>query len=262
MLAHILSRKPYSSSEISNVFQEISGNSDLASLFWIGSAVEFAYHKDVEWLFFGKGILQDPLLRVIISAQYQKKFAFGPPEVQQRVARQIRHFHTPLEQKRGFVIPPEAYLDVLMMIIDMGERTYELMHGPMSREQRLEYFEMCRTMGQWMEIPHIPRSYEEYLQVREESLHRNYRPSEYAGKLFQSYRSHFGPLRFYLVERIMALLSPVSLKPFHQFKTGRFFPLALKLYRRARSKFTITLLETILIPKRYRRQAHAINVWA
>ncbi|TMD24800.1 MAG: DUF2236 domain-containing protein, partial [Chloroflexi bacterium] len=134
MLAHILSRKLYTSSEISNVFQEISGNSDLASLFWIGSAVEFAYHKDVDWLFFGKGILQDPLLRVIISAQYQKKFAFGPPEVQQRVARQIRHFHTPLEQKRGFVIPPEAYLDVLMMIIDMGERTYELMHGPMSRE--------------------------------------------------------------------------------------------------------------------------------
>ena len=127
MLAHILSRKPYSSSEISNVFQEISGNSDLASLFWIGSAVEFAYHKDVDWLFSGKGILQDCILRI--------------------------------------------------------------------------------------------------------------------------------------VERIMALLSPVSLKPFHQFKTGRFFPLALKLYRRVRGKFTITLLETILIPKRYRRQAHAINVW-
>ena len=128
MLAHILSRKPYTSSEISNVFQEISGNSDLASLFWIGSAVEFAYHKDVDWLFFGKGILQDPILRI--------------------------------------------------------------------------------------------------------------------------------------VERIMALLSPASLKPFHQFKTGRFFPLALNLYRRVRSKFMITLLEAILIPKRYRRQAHAINAWA
>ena len=59
MLSYILSRKPYTSPEISNVFQEISGNSDLASLFWIGSAVEFAYHKDVDWLFFGKGILQD-----------------------------------------------------------------------------------------------------------------------------------------------------------------------------------------------------------
>jgi len=66
MLAHILSRKPYTSSEISNVFQEISGNSDLASLFWIGSAVEFAYHKDVDWLFFGKGILQDPILRITL----------------------------------------------------------------------------------------------------------------------------------------------------------------------------------------------------
>ena len=64
------------------------------------------------------------------------------------------------------------------------------------------------------------------------------------------------------IERIMALLSPAPLKPFHHFQTGRFFPLALKLYRRVRSKYTITLLERILIPKRYRRQAHAINVWA
>ena len=118
-----------------------------------------------------------------------KKFAFGSPEVQQRVAQQIRNFHTPLEQKRGFVIPAEAYRDVLMMIIDMGERTYELFHGPLSPEQRLEYFEMCRTMGQWMDIPNIPQSYEEYLYVREESLQRDYRPSEYAEKLFQSYRS-------------------------------------------------------------------------
>ncbi len=262
MLERALSRKLYTTSEINNVFQEISGNTDLASLFWIGSAVEFAYHKDVEWLFFGKGILRDPILRVIISAQYQKKFAFGSPEVQQRVAQQIRNFHTPLEQKRGFVIPAEAYRDVLMMIIDMGERTYELFHGPLSPEQRLEYFEMCRTMGQWMEIPNIPQSYKEYLYVREESLQRNYRPSEHAEKLFQSYRYHFGPLRYYIVERIMALLSPAPLKPFHHFQTGRFFPLALKLYRRVRSKYTITLLERILIPKRYRRQAHAINVWA
>ena len=262
MLKRMLSRKLYTSSEINNVFQEISGNTDLASLFWIGSAVEFAYHQNAEWLFYGKGILQDPILRVIISAQYQKKFAFGSPEVQQRVAQQIRHFHTPLEQKRGFVIPAEAYLDVLMMIIDMGERTYQLMHGPMSREQRLEYFEMCKTMGQWMEIPNVPQSYEEYLCAREESLQRNYRPSVYAEKLFQSYQHHFGPLRYYIVERIMALLSPAPLKPYHQFKTGRFFPLALKLYRQVRSKSTITLLERILIPKRYRRQAHAINVWA
>ena len=229
MQERAIARQGYTLPEITNVLQEISGNSDLATLFWIGSAVEFA---------------------------------FGSLEQQQRTAGQIRRFHTPLEHKRGYDIPPESYRDVLMMIIEMGERAYEQIHGPMSYAQRLEYFEECQKMGHWMEIPDLPQNYDEYLQVREESLHHNYHPSEYAKKLFQSYRSHFGPVRYYLIKQIMALLSPPLLKPFHRFRCGWFFSLALKLYRHVRSKYTITLLEVLLIPKRYRRQAHAINVWA
>lgn len=262
MQKRIPAKPAYTSAQISNVFQEISGNSDLATLFWIGSAVEFAFHKDVDWLFFGKGILQDPFLRVIVSAQYQKKFAFGSEQEQRHVAWQIRHFHTPLEQKRGYVIPKEAYLDVLMMIIEMGERAYEVIHGPMSDQQRLEYFEVCQRMGHWMDIPDIPHCYEEYQRVRKASLQHNYCPSEHAEQLFQSYRAHFGPVRYYIVERIMALLSPPCLRQFHHFPVGRFFPLFLKFYKLVRCKYTITLLETLLIPKRYRRQAHAINIWA
>src|SRR5437588_7334925 len=144
MQERAIARQGYTLPEITNVLQEISGNSDLATLFWVGSAVEFAFHKDVDWLFFGKGILKDPFLRVILSAQYFKKFAFGSPEQQQRTASQIRHFHTSLEHKRGYDIPPEAYRDVLMMIIEMGERAYEQIHGSMSYVQQLEYFEECQ----------------------------------------------------------------------------------------------------------------------
>ena len=64
MPTEISSRRRYTSDEISNVYQEISGTTDIATLFWIGSAIEFAFHKDVDWLFFSQGLLQDPLLRV------------------------------------------------------------------------------------------------------------------------------------------------------------------------------------------------------
>jgi hypothetical protein len=60
MAAGISSRRRYTSAEISSVYQEISGTTDIATLFWIGSAVEFAFHKDVDWLLFSQGLLQDP----------------------------------------------------------------------------------------------------------------------------------------------------------------------------------------------------------
>lgn len=51
----ISSCRKYTSDEISSVYQEISGTTDIATLFWIGSGVEFAFHKDVDWLFFSRG---------------------------------------------------------------------------------------------------------------------------------------------------------------------------------------------------------------
>ncbi len=257
----ISSRKRYTSDEISTVYQEISGTTDIATLFWIGSAVEFAFHQDVDWLFFGQGLLHDPLLRVIISAEYHKKIAFGSAEQQGRVARQIRRLHAALEQQRGYAIPPEAYRDVLLMIIEMGERAYELFHGPMSQQQRLEYFEMCRMLGQGMDIEEVPQNYEDYLQLRKASLAHHYRASEYADHLFQAYQAHFGPVRDALLIRLMALLCPPALQPLHSFQAGWLVPFLLRCYVRLRSKLSMRVLEVLLIPKRYRRRAHAINIW-
>ncbi len=262
MHGRVGSKSPYTSSEITSVFQEISGNTDLATLLWLGSAAEFAFHKDVDWLFFGKGILRDAIARALISAQYQKLFAFGSPEQQRQVAQRVRSIHTALERKRGYAIPPEAYRDVLLMLIAMGERSYELLHGPMSAEQREQYFEECKKLGDGMGIADLPQTYEEYLCAREESLCHHYHPSAYSERLFQAYRALFGPLRYALVQRLMALLSPPQIAALHHFQAGWLVPLALRLYRRARNKQLIALLEIILIPHRYRQQAHALNAWA
>jgi uncharacterized protein (DUF2236 family) len=261
MSTGISSRRRYTSDEISSVYQEISGTTDIATLFWIGSAVEFAFHKDVDWLFFSQGLLHDPLLRVIISAEYHKKIAFGSAEQQGRVAGQIRRLHAAVEQQRGYAIPPEAYRDVLLMIIEMGERAYELIHGPISQQQRLDYFEMCRRLGQDMGIEEVPQNYEDYLQLRRASLEHHYHASEYADQLFQAYRAHFGPVRYALLTRLMALLCPPALQSLHSFHAGWLVPFLLRCYVLLRSKLTIRLLEVLLIPKRYRSRAHAINIW-
>ena len=131
----------------------------------------------------------------------------------------------------------------------------------MSQQQRLEYFEMCRTLGQGMGIEEVPQNYEDYLQLRRASLKHHYQASEYADQLFQAYQAHFGPVRYALLIRLMALLCPPALQPLHSFHAGWLVPFLLHCYMRLRSKLTMRLLEVLLIPKRYRRRAHAINIW-
>src|SRR5687767_4756770 len=126
--------------EKGSIVRRIWSNPDLILLVFAGSAAEFALNRAVDWLFFTGKIPEDPIGRFFSTVSYAQQIVFATQSQATETIKRIGAIHAGVERTRGQKIPAWAYRDVLYMLIDYSQRSFELLFRPLSNSEREELF--------------------------------------------------------------------------------------------------------------------------
>lgn len=191
-----------------SVIRRIWGDSDLILLVFAGSAAEFALNRAVDWLFFTGKIPEDPIGRFFSTAAYAQKIVFADESEAQEIIRRINVIHEGVEQAREQTIPDWAYRDVLYMLIDYTQRAFELLHRPLTGDERTELYAAFRRLGEMMQVRELPIDYTEWRSDRRLHLERDLEYTAYTKDLYNRYRQSLGEWRYRLLLDVQALIVP------------------------------------------------------
>jgi uncharacterized protein (DUF2236 family) len=191
-----------------SIVRAIWGDSDLILLIFAGSAAEFALNRAVDWLFFTGQIPQDPIGRLFSTARFAQQIVFVDEVTARQTLDRITSIHRAVERERGAGIPDWAYRDVLYMLIDYSERAHHLLYRPLTRPEMHDLYDVFYRVGDGLQIPELPASYEEYRIDRQLHLERDLAYSDHTARLYEQYRRHLGCWRFELLLQVQAALVP------------------------------------------------------
>ena len=191
-----------------SIVQRIWGDADLVLLVFAGAAAEFALNRAVDWLFVTGAIPRDPLGRLFSTAGYAQRIAFADVASADAAFARIRAAHGAVERKRGGEIPDWAHRDVLYLLVDYSERSFEAVHRPLRAGEREELWDVFRRIGEGLGIPELPDGYASWRVDRERHLAEDLVFSENTAKLYASYRLHLGAFRYAILRELQAALAP------------------------------------------------------
>ena len=243
-----------------SIVRKIWGHSDTVLLVFAGASAEFALNKAVDWLYFTGRLPSDPMGRLFSTVVYAQKIVFAGSDAAFAAIDRISSIHRGVEQQRNDRIPDEAYLDVLFMLIDYSIRSFELLQRKLSREERVEVFNVFYRVGARMGLKGLPSGYDEWEKMRTAYLHENLVRSNLSLDLYQQYKQHLGSFRYQLLLQVQALLVPEKVR---QLLLLPSFPLlwpAVQLYKGLRLLRMDSWLKNGLVPASYRRQAGQLDI--
>ncbi len=232
----------------SSVGRRIWGSPDAIMLVFAGSAAEFALNKAVDWLFWTNALPDAPIERFFETVCFAQELAFGDEERIEAAVAAVNRAHHGVERSRGEHIPQWAYRDVLFMLIDYGERAYEIVFGPMTEEQRAEHFRESIELGRWMHIHDLPETLAEFRIQRHAHLHEDLEHSALTDTLYERYRCHLGRLRMKALLDLQGSLVPSEVARLLRLRRKRRVDWLFALYRHLRSKRLLRLLYPIFLP--------------
>src|ERR1700749_650136 len=119
-----------------SIVRKIWGSPDTVLFIFAGSAAEFALNKAVDWLYYTGRLPADPLGRLFSTVVYARRIVFAPREKALAAIDSISAIHKGVEASLGATIPDQAYLDVLFLLIDYSIRSFELLHRPLTPEEK------------------------------------------------------------------------------------------------------------------------------
>ncbi len=216
--------------ERNSIVRRIWGDGDMVLFVFAGSAAEFALNRAVDWLFFTGRIPNDPIGRLFATAAYAQQIVFADEATASRTFERIRAIHSSVERKRGDTIPDRAHRDVLYMLIDYSERAHEVLHGPLTSDERRELYDVFHRVGRGLHIPDLPASYDAWRVDRERHLVRDLVYSRGTQALFTQYKRHLGLWRYGLMRRVQSVLVPGHVAGQLRMKSSRWLLPVLRLY--------------------------------
>jgi uncharacterized protein (DUF2236 family) len=234
-----------------SVVRKIWGDSDTVLLVFAGCAAEFALNRAVDWLFFTGKLPNDPIGRFFATASYAQQIVFADEVTAAAAFERIRKVHGAVEKQRGQSIPDWAHRDVLYMLIDYSERSYELLARPLTAYEQRELYDVFYRVGLGLEIPDLPTSYTEWKADRDRHLHRDLVNSEGTKALYARYRDHLGPWRYDLVLQVQSMLSPEHVRGLLGLKSGAWLRPLVRVYPLAVSVGLRSIIQQLLMPSRY-----------
>jgi hypothetical protein len=234
-----------------SIVRQVWGNPDLVLLVFAGSAAEFALNRAVDWLFFTGQIPNDPIGRFFSTMHFAQSIVFADQQTALSTMGQINAVHGAVERMRGQTIPEWAYRDVLYMLIDYTERSYELVHRPLSVDEQEEIFAVFRRFGEGLSISSLPMSYAEWQDDRERHLTRDLVYSEHTASLYKQYRRHLGLWRYAILLQLQALLVPEPVQRLLALRSLPIFPELVRIYSTVERLNLQFLVRKVLIPRRY-----------
>src|ERR671912_710371 len=91
--------------------------------------------------------------------------------------------HANVEAKRGTTIPDWAYRDVLFLLIDYSIRAFEVLERELTLAEKNDVFDVFIRVGERMGLKGLPKTFEEWIEMRNEHLAQNLQHSEYTDDL-------------------------------------------------------------------------------
>jgi uncharacterized protein (DUF2236 family) len=215
----------------SPVTRRIWGSPDAILLFFAGGAAEFAALKAVDWLFFTGRLPGAPVERFFETVRFAQRVFFGAPAGAADAIENINRIHQRVEEARGEEIPQWAYLDMLFILIDYGERAHEVVFGPMTEGERRSHFGAALALGRAMHLSGLPSTYAEYKAQRHQQLLEDYARTPLTDELYANYRRALGPLRFRLLRLVQASVLPDELRQVLRLEPDPLVDKLLRCYR-------------------------------
>ena len=243
----------------SSIVRKIWGKSDTILFVFAGASAEFALNKAVDWLYFTGRLPRDPLGRLFSTVMYAREIVFSEKEMALKAIDKISSIHKAVESARNAKIPDWAYRDVLFMLIHYSIASYELLERKLNEEEKEDLYQVFYRMGQRMQIPGLPSTYNDWLPVRDEHLRNDLAKSEYSQDLYKQYRKHLGGMRYWILCESQKLVCPpivVQLLGMKSLSAVKPFLWGYKLSR----KFKMDeLVKSILLPRAYSAQIRALD---
>ncbi len=245
--------------EPGSIVRTIWGRSDFVLFIFAGAAAEFSLNKAVDWLFFTGRLPADPLGRLFSTVTYARLIVFSPLRRAHEVIDRMSAIHHDVENKRGTVIPDWAYRDVLYMLIDYSIRSYELLARQLRTDEKAEVYSVFRRVGQRMQIPSLPSTYQSWLNDREKHMKANLDVSDFTRDLYNQYRLHLGPVRYRILLGAQAVITPPIVKHKLRLSGWGVFRVLILLYKFAVVLRLDGLLKKAILPSRYVDEVRKID---
>lgn len=243
-----------------SIVRKIWGRPDSVLFVFAGSAAEFALNKAVDWLYFTGRLPADPLGRLFSTVGYARKIIFSPLDKANQYIDQITAIHKNVEQNRGAQIPDWAYRDVLFMLIWYSIYAYEALYRQLTIAEKEEVFDVFYRVGVRMHLKDLPQTYQQWQQAHQQHLENDTICSRFTTDLYLQYRKHLGPIRFFLLKRVQALLAPTRVKQMLKLDEPGVVMLLLKVYKVLRRLSIGNLLIESLLPLKYIAQVRQIRI--
>jgi uncharacterized protein (DUF2236 family) len=243
-----------------SIVRKIWGRGDTVLLIFAGASAEFALNKAVDWLYFTGKLPADPLGRLFSTVTYAQKIVFSSRDRAVDSIDNIVSIHRGVEQRRGASIPPEAYLDVLFLLIDYSIRSFELLQRRLTREEKAEIFAVFSRLGMRMGLAGLPADYADWERLREKHLRENLVMSPFSEDLYEKYRKNLGPFRYWLLLQGQALLVPASARRLLPLPAVVFIRPVIRAYKLVRLLRLDGRVRAVLMPKRFRASVASLDI--
>ena len=243
-----------------SVVRTIWGKADTVLFIFAGAAAEFALNKAVDWLYFTGRLPADPLARLFSTVEYARKIVFAERAAAEKAIDTIAAIHGAVEARRGMAIPAWAYRDVSFLLIDYSIRAFEALERPLTLVEREEIFDVFARVARRMGIPDLPATYAAWLPVRQQHLEADLEFSRFTADLYQQYRKHLGPLRYWLLRHGQRLVVPATVRELLHLGGASALRPVLPLYRQTQRLALGRWLKAALLPPGYRGQILALDV--
>jgi uncharacterized protein (DUF2236 family) len=241
-----------------SVVRTIWGKADTVLFIFAGAAAEFALNKAVDWLYFTGRLPADPLARLFSTVDYARQIVFAERAGAERAIDSIAAIHAAVESKRGLAIPAWAYRDVLFLLIDYSIRSFEVLERPLTTPEKEEVFAVFARVGQRLGIPDLPATYAHWRVVRQEHP-ADLEYSRFTADLYQQYRRHLGPLRYWLLRQAQRLVVPTSVRDLLGLGAWSWIGPVLPIYRHTQHLPLSRWAKEALLPPAYKARIQALD---
>ena len=242
-----------------SIVRQIWGKSDTILFIFAGASAEFALNKAVDWLYFTGRLPNDPLGRLFSTVSYARAIIFSEKQSALRAIDAMTTIHSHVEAMRAATIPDWAYRDVLFMLIDYSIRSYEVLERELTDGEKNEVFQVFSRVGIRMGLKGLPKTFEEWQEMRQGHLMKNLLHSNYTDDLFNQYSKHLGIIRFKILLEAQTLVVPQKVHELLCFRKISLLSPLILVYKISRSMKIDWLLKAVILPAKYRKEIKALD---
>ncbi len=237
------------------VMRRTWGSTDAIAIIFAGSAAEFAVNREVDWLFWTNALPNAPIERFFETVRFAQAIAFGTPDEAQGAIDGVNRAHAAVERSRGSSIPAWSYRDVLFMLIDYGERAYEIVYGPLIQDERETSFRW--SVGSGAGDAHVRLAVDICRLQRAPPAsiwQHNIVHSEWTDLLYRSYREHLGPWRYRAMLDLQGSLVPPEVATALGLTRKRRVDVLLRSYRHLPRRQLLRTFGPVFFARQYAAQ--------